>query len=315
MLDFHTPAEITPPPTAQDSSATAPGALAQSVEFHRTLTAQGHAPLILPELGNVLVTQRRLAIGLPLAMINRAALSAPSRLLEALHANNLGRTPVILSPEHPSPELAEIGALPLISPACLARLDLPTDPEHRKAALHQKWRNRLTRAQSNGLRVTRQNMPLEASHWLFVADQIQQRQRRYRSWPVHLTLAYAKENKGKAKLFQAFHGKDPVAAILILRHGRGATYHIAHATEHGKSLSAHNLLIWEAMTWLVAKGCTQLDLGLINTEEAPGLARFKLGTGARLSQLGGTWLLWPPLGRLLSPLARWDRKLMSPMKC
>ncbi|OIQ44447.1 MAG: GNAT family N-acetyltransferase [Roseobacter sp. MedPE-SW] len=313
MLDFHAPTDIKPPPAAQDTSAPSPGALAQSAEFHRTLTAQGHAPVILPELGNALVTQRRLAIGLPLAMINRATLSAPSSLLKALQANDLGRTPVILSPEHPSPELAEIGALPLVSPAWIARLDLSTDVDHRKEALHQKWRNRLTRAQSNGLRVTRQNMPLDASHWLFAADQSQQRQRRYQSWPVHLTLAYAKENKGKAKLFQAFQGTEPVAAILILRHGRGATYHIAHATERGKSLSAHNLLIWETMAWLTAKGCTQLDLGLINTEEAPGLARFKLGTGARLSQLGGTWVLWPSLGRLFSPLARWDRKLMSAM--
>ena len=286
-------------------------ALAQSPEFQRALTAQGHAAITLPELNNALVTTRRLTGGLTLAMINRAELPQPADLPRILRANGLGSTPMIVSPEHPCPDLGQTGALPLVSPTCVARLDLAKTRAERKSDLQQKWRNRLHRSQSNGLRVSRQNMPLDATHWLFAADQAQQLQRRYRSWPIALTLAYARENKGQAKLFQAFDGKDGVAAILILRHGRAATYHIAHATPAGKALSAHNLLLWEASEWLAAKGCQQLDLGLINTEEAPGLARFKLGTGAHLAQLGGTWLLWPPLGRLLSPLARWDRTLMS----
>lgn len=311
MLDFHTSASRPLPLPDHHSGGGALPALAQSAEFQRALTAQGQAPIILPELNNSLVTTRHFAAGFSLAMINRAPLPQPDQLLKALKANGLGRTPVILSPEQPSPALARIGALPLVSPSFVARLDLNKSPDQHKASLHQKWRNRLTRAQSHGLKISRQNLPPDARHWLFAADQLQQRQRAYRSWPTELTLAYAKENKGKAKLFQAFHGKDPVAAILILRHGLGATYHVAHATPMGKSLSAHNLLIWEAITWLASKGCQQLDLGLINTEEAPGLARFKLGTGARLSQLGGTWALWPPLGRLFSPLGPWDRKLMS----
>lgn len=315
MLDFPSPAAHSKPAQQLHRRPSRPVTLAQSVEFQRAMTASAQAPTPLPELHDTLVTTRRLAAGLRLAMINRAPMPQPSRLVEALRANGLHRTPIILSPEHPCPELADIGALPLVSPSYVALLDLRNSSEQRSAALRQKWRNRLNRARSSGLRVSRQNMALDQNHWLFAADQAQQNRRGYRSWPVALTLAYAKANKGKAKLFQAFDGATPVAAILILRHGQGATYHIAHATPAGKSLSAHNLLMWEAMTWLAAKGCQQLDLGLINTEEAPGLARFKLGTGAQLSQLGGTWVLWPPLGRLLSPLARWDRKLMSATSC
>lgn len=311
MLDFHVSASPSVSLPPQDCGSADLTALAQSAEFARALKALGQAPVVLPELHNSLVTTRRFASGLRLAMINRAMLPQPSQLPAALRANGLGKTPVILSPEHPCPALAQIGALPLVSPACVAQLDLGNTAAQRKAALHQKWRNRLTRAQSNGLKVSRQNMPLDARHWLFAADQVQQQQRGYRSWPVALTLAYAQENKGKAKLFQAFSGSEVVAAILILRHGPGATYHIAHTTPAGKSLSAHNLLMWEAMSWLAAQGCQQLDLGLVNTEDAPGLARFKLGSGARLSQLGGTWALWLPMGRLLSPLARWDSRLMS----
>lgn len=307
MLDQPLP-DMTLTPAPLPPKGLAP--LAQSDAFYRALLATGQAPLRLPEQGNMLVTRRRVAPGLTLAMINRARHDEIKHLRQTLRDNGLGRTPVILSPDHPCPNLIEIGALPLISPAAVALLDLTQPVAIRHAALHQKWRNRLTRAQSAGLQVRRQAMPHAPNHWLFTADAAQQRQRGYRSWPTALTLAYAKANKGQAKLFQAFEGGTPIAAILILRHGNSASYHIAHATARGKTLSAHNLLIWEAMAWLASEGCQQLDLGVINTEEAPGLARFKLGTGAQLSQLGGTWLLWPPMGRLLRPIAALDRARM-----
>lgn len=303
MFDFIPPTA----PIRTDAQASLP----QSAEFLRALRATGQSPLVLEGMKDTVVLRQRLWGRLDVAMVNRARFDKPLRLLEMLQEQGLRRTPVILSPETPTPELADLGALPLMAPAHVARLDLSRSPDRRRAALHQKWRNRLTHAEGQALRLTRQTMPVDPNHWLFQADQAQQRQRGYRSWPLALTLAYGQANTGMAKLFQAFDGKEPVAAILVLRHGRDATYHIAHTTARGKALSAHNLLLWEAMSWLSSKGCQSLDLGLINTEDAPGLARFKLGTGAELHRLGGTWVFWPPMGRLLAPLARLDRRMMG----
>ncbi|MBY6055043.1 GNAT family N-acetyltransferase [Leisingera daeponensis] len=285
-----------------------PRPLQQSPEFARALMACGQDPLMLD---GTLVLHRRLPGGPRLAMVNRADLSRPAPMMAALHAAGLGRTPLILSPEAPSPHLCRLGAVPLVTPAHAALWDLSGDPDLRRAALHQKWRNRLKHGEAQNLRLTRQTMPHDVRHWLFQADARQQSARGYRSWPIGLTLAFARENKGQAKLFQAFEGKQAVAAILILTHGGAATYHIAHTTARGKHLSAHPLLLWEAASWLSSKGICQLDLGLINTEDAAGLARFKLGTGARLHRLGGTWGFWPPLGRLLRPLAVCDRRQMT----
>ncbi|MEL0435833.1 GNAT family N-acetyltransferase [Phycobacter sp. K97] len=298
-------------PPASSARADAHGTLPQSEEFLRALRATGQDPLVLERMKNTVILRQRFWGRVDVAMVNRAQLDNPLRLLEILQEEGLRRTPVILSPETPTPELADLGALPLVSPAHVARLDLSASPERRRAALHQKWRNRLRHGETQGLRLTRQNMPIDPNHWLFKADQAQQAKRGYRSWPLPLTLTYAQVNKGMAKLFQAFDGKEPVAAILVLRHGRDATYHIAHTSARGKALSAHNLLMWEAMSWLSAQGCKTLDLGVINTEDAPGLARFKLGTGAKLQRLGGTWVFWPPMGRLLAPLARLDRRMMG----
>lgn len=306
MFDF-LPADVMPRPPVTDSRI-AP--LQQSPEFAAALRLAGQSPLVLDRLKDTLVLRRKIR-GLQVAMVNRAHVTKPLRLLEMLQEEGLNRTPVILSPDNTVPELAKLGAVPLMSPARVALWDLNIDQDARRAALHQKWRNRLNRAERQGLRVTRQNMPCDANHWLLTADALQQQANGYKSWPAALTLAYAQANPGDAKLFQAFEGRDPVAAMLILRHGAGATYHVSHATARGKQLSAHNLLLWEAASWLSAKGCTQLDLGVINTEDAAGLARFKLGTGARLQTLGGTWAYWHPARRLLRPLAALDRRKMA----
>ena len=55
-------------------------------------------------------------------------------------------------------------------------------------------------------------------------------------------------------------------------------------------LNAHNLLLARAAKWFAGRGVRGLDLGTIDTVNAPGLARFKLGVGARAKKLGGTWL-------------------------
>lgn len=296
-----------------------PGALQQSAEFDRALQACGQHSLLLPggaDAPDTLVLHRRLLSRMPLAMVNRASHPDLPELLRQLKQAGLDRTPLILSPDRPDPQLPRLGAVPLMSPAHVALLPLDRDPDQRRAALHQKWRNRLNHGARQSLRLTRQNLPDDPGHWLLAADSAQQAARGYRNWPLPLTLAYARENRGKAKLFQAFEGREPVAAMLILTHGTGpsagASYHIAHATARGRHLSAHNLLMWEVMSWLAAKGFRQLDLGVINTEDAAGLARWKLGTGAQTHRLGGTWGLWPPLGRLLRPLSALDRRLMGP---
>lgn len=242
-------------------------------------------------------------------MVARACFDAPHETLDRVRALT-GRRPVILSPDAPCPDLGRYGAVPLMTPASVAEIDLAAAPDIRRARLHQKWRNRLVRAETGPLRVSHRDMPPDPGHWLLRADALQQDRRGYRGWPTALTLAYASRNPGQARLFTARLGQRPVAAMLILRHGAGATYHIGHTDADGRRLSAHTLLLWTAAAWLADHGHTRLELGLIDTQAAPGLARFKLGAGATPRRLGGTWLWWPPMGRLPAPLAALDRRRM-----
>lgn len=285
---------------------TPPIPVEQHPAFAAALRACAQQPVLLDGAPRFLVLRRQFRFGPGLSMISRARIDDATALRDRIAASALSRAPLILAPDHPAPALARIGAVPLMTPASVAELDLVASPDAMLARQHQKWRNRLRHARRQGLKVLRDDGPLRAGHLLIAAEAAQRRARRYRGWPLNLTLAYAGANPGQTALFSASHRGVIVAAMLFLRHGAAATYHIGHTTPEGRALSAHTLLLWQAALWLRDRGHRRLDLGPIDTQHAPGLARFKLGSGARLRRLGGTWGWYPPLGRTLRPLARLD---------
>lgn len=261
--------------------------LSQSAEFAAALARIGRPALRLPD--GTLVLTRRFA-GMRLGLISHAPL--PGRA--TLQAAGLGQVPLLVTPDRPDPVP---GAMRIVTPVHWAALALTQGPEALFRGLHQKWRNRLRHARRSGLVLRDRPLDSAAGRWLLRADAAQQRRRGYRTWPAALTLGYGSANPGQARLMSAERAGEIVAAVLILCHGRAATFHLGHSTALGKSLSAHNLLIWNAISDLSAQGYQRFDLGPVNTEDAPGLARFKLGTGATARPLGGTWLCWPPLAR------------------
>ena len=79
--------------------------------------------------------------------------------------------------------------------------------------------------------------------------------------------------------------------MLFLLHGVAATYEIGWSGERGREMHAHNLLLWQAIGELQARGVRRLDLGGVNTGRSAGLARFKLGTGGEVLTLAGSYLV------------------------
>ncbi|ANT61335.1 hypothetical protein AYJ57_13700 [Salipiger sp. CCB-MM3] len=208
------------------------------------------------------------------------------------------RGPLLLNADGTPPEvLRRAGFWPLLTPASLALLPLGPETEMR-AALAQKWRNRLNRAQRSGLRLRR--LALRGDHWLLPTEAAQARARRYRNLPPGFLAAYAAANPGDALIWEARLEGAPVAAIAVLRHGLMASWTSGVTRPEGRRSGAMNLLLWEAARWLAAQGHLWLDMGILNQQDAPGLTHFKLGTGARVHRLGGTWMH----SRALAPLAR-----------
>ena len=173
------------------------------------------------------------------------------------------------------------------TPAHVAELDLAPDAAIRRARLSGKWRNSLTHAEASGLTL-HHRLPSGPDDPLLLAEAAQRRARRYRALPTGFAAAFP-----AAEVVEARQHGTPVAAMLFLRHGQAATYHIGHSTPAGRATDAHRLILWHMMGRLADAGVTRLDLGTIDTVTAPDLARFKLGTGATARPLGGSFLAIP----------------------
>lgn len=197
-----------------------------------------------------------------------------------------------------NPNTAEGGhGVQLRTHAHVAEWDIERPLDEIRAQMKQKWRNRLNRALALNPKVSEVALNHKTSHWLIEMDVAQARQKGYTNWPKALTLAYAKANKSQVRVFEVRQTGEVVSAMMFLCHGGVATYHIGWNGPSGRGIGGHYAALWAAVERLRQRGINRIDLGGIETDRAPGLARFKLGTGAAAKTLGGSWLAVPRLMR------------------
>jgi hypothetical protein len=154
-------------------------------------------------------------------------------------------------------------------------LDLTLPLATLKAELEGKWRNRLKRCE-----------------WLLGQEQAQREAKKFHGLPTDFVQAYIAASAEPRQAFVVAYaelGKNSVAGMLFLIHGRVASYHMGWANDEGRQLNAHNVLLWQAIAYLQGQGMEVLDLGGVNTHDLPGISRFKLGTGGRVVTLAGTY--------------------------
>lgn len=185
------------------------------------------------------------------------------------------------------------GLIPLMTARHEAVWHLPGDAARLRAGLGPKWRNKLTRAERTGGALTIRVRATARADWLYAAEGAQRRARRYRALPPAFAAAWQAVAPGDVRLYAAWLNGEPVAGILILAHRPWASYHLAWSGATGRRLNAHRLLLWRAALDLQDDGYAALALGDVNTEDAPGLASFKIGTGAEVRPLGETMLVLP----------------------
>lgn len=181
----------------------------------------------------------------------------------------------------------------IMTPATVAILDLRGSYGDWLAAMTAKWRNALRKAEYAGLTVRVAPFSRQDHKWILDADEAQQGERGYHALPAALTQSYAVMNHDATCVITAADGDTHVAAMIFLRHGPTATYHVGWTSLQGRACQAHNLCLSTGMDVLAENGVSAIDLGTIDTHNAPGLARFKLGSGAKPRTLGGTWIALP----------------------
>jgi len=166
-------------------------------------------------------------------------------------------------------------------------LDLTSSREDLRAGLKQKWRNALNKAEKSDLSV---EWDLERKYlpWLLKVYGLDKRQRGYPG-PQPSLIEKISERAGSNNVIigRARLDNEAVASILVLKHGRSATYQIGWTNEKGRAHSANHLLLWEALNVLKDNGVTELDLGGINDDSAKGVKKFKEGLGGNTVTLVG----------------------------
>lgn len=169
-------------------------------------------------------------------------------------------------------------------------LDLSVGLDALRAGLGQKWRNALSGAERHGLALA-----VDAEGGLFdwlMGPYLEDKLRRgyVGPSPAFLRVLYEVGDASRPIILQALHAGSPVAGILLVRHGRAATYQVGWTSEEGRRLRAHHFLLWNAVVWLKRAGMAWLDLGGVNGGDAAGIARFKAGMGGQPVTLAGGYV-------------------------
>lgn len=168
-------------------------------------------------------------------------------------------------------------------------LDLRPSLEALRAGLHGKWRNALRQAEKAGFDVGVTTNPRRLTESLASYDRFR-RAKRFVGPDGDFIAALAGHDPKAVVALTARQRGDQVAGVILVRQGRAATYLASWTSDDGRVGQAHNLLLWRGIETLKESGIDWLDLGGVNTESQPGIARFKLGLGGDVFTLAGTYL-------------------------
>lgn len=172
-----------------------------------------------------------------------------------------------------------------------ALVDLRQSEAQLRANLHGKWRNHLRQAEQHPLQVfcgtDTQRLATLLQH-----EAQQRRDKHFYGLPIEFVesfVACAPHSEDAYWLCEASVEDEPLAAMLFLRHGNTATYHIGWLDPRARSMNVHNLLLWRGLCDLKKQGVDWLDLGGVNTEGLAGISHFKLRVGGEKITHPGTF--------------------------
>lgn len=185
----------------------------------------------------------------------------------------------------PEVGVSGFGLVPLVTPLHHAVWTLEPDL---RAGMAGNWRGSLRQAERAGLRV--QQGDGDTLSALIASEAIQRLERRYQALPEGFSRALP---EGALRLWEWRQAGEMQAAMCFVVHGAAATYHLGWGSGVARAAGVHGLMLVRAAEALRAEGVRWLDLGSVDGDRAPGLARFKLGTGAGLRRLGATCLVLP----------------------
>ncbi len=164
-------------------------------------------------------------------------------------------------------------------------IDLRQEESDLRKSLRGNWRNQLNKAEKVSL-VIREILEKEEADVIMSSYQNMMKERG--EDPLDVRQFYDLLKQGIGVLLAVYSNSLCVGAVLIVRHGRAATYLMGWTGEQGKQHCISNLLVWRAI--LKAKydwGCEVFDVGGLGH---PSIAEFKRGLNLTEYRLVGEFV-------------------------
>lgn len=190
-----------------------------------------------------------------------------------------------------------------------ATVSLETDTDTLRAALKQKWRNTLNKAEKAGIDVQSGSQPERI--YAFIADHEAFVERAgFRTTvtsELMRSLANADDPNFSLTAFSAHDVRgETLGWALVAIYGSTAEYLAGNSTDTGRKAGAGQILLWRAMVDMKARGLRWFDVGGMDLNlTPPGIFRFKEGLSGQPYALPNeiealpTGLVAGPLGRLI----------------
>ncbi len=168
--------------------------------------------------------------------------------------------------------------------------DLTLSDDELLNKLHHKHRYNINLAERKGVTI-------EQSSDIDIFWKLLQQTAEHDDFRTHGMLYYKKllryfsssDSAVRAVLYVARYGGAPIAAAIMIEHGKTVTYlHGAMDREH-RALMAPHLLHWTLMQQYKQRGYAWYDFWGIDADQYPGVTRFKLGFGARTIEYPGAF--------------------------
>lgn len=167
-------------------------------------------------------------------------------------------------------------------------VSLPVDDLRKN--LRKSWRQSLQKAEKSDLVIqwdqSGKMLPLHLKHYM-----LDKAKKSYEGPDVKIIQALSiAAAKGKNLLIgTALLDNQPIAGILVITHGRSATYQIGWSSERGKTACAHHRLLFEGAQKLSSLDIKDFDLGGMNETTAKSIKTFKTGMGGETITLAGLY--------------------------
>lgn len=215
-------------------------------------------------------------VGGGLAWVGRGPLAPSADVLVALRKHYVDGRGLYLRVAPPVSGLLEVPGFRVTDTPgwASATIDLRRDLAALRAALDQKWRNGLNKAERSGARVERGTLDGFLSEYRdFVAA-------RGFSTTVTPELLAALGRHMPLVIYRATLDGTPLGSALIARYGDGAEYLAGTLLDAGRAYNAGQFLLWRAMEEMKQGNVARFDVGGMDELLTPkGIYDFKFGLG------------------------------------